>query len=112
MPQLREHQRLQLILTRTRNEARAPRPGFFASRGSRTIRETAGGLHGDADDRGPDRDGDAGWAIIPARGRVADKVFLPFDDDPTLSVILSKAFLLARDSKITDKSIVMQIRAR
>ena len=38
------------------------------------------------------------------------KLFLPFDDDPTLSVILSKAFLLARDTKITDRSIVLQIR--
>lgn len=35
---------------------------------------------------------------------------LPFDDDPTLSVILSKAFLLAADSKIGDASIARQIR--
>jgi hypothetical protein len=39
-------------------------------------------------------------------------VFLPFDDDPTLSIILSKAFLLANDRKITDRSIVSQIRGR
>ena len=44
--------------------------------------------------------------IVPGRGGASDKVFLPFDDDPTLSVILSKAFLLARDTKITDRSIV------
>ena len=39
--------------------------------------------------------------IVPARGKPASPVFLPFDDDPTLSVILSKAFLLAKDSKIS-----------
>src|SRR3954453_20208755 len=48
--------------------------------------------------------------IVPARGRPTEKVFLPFDDDPTLSVILSKAFLLARDATITDRSIAMQLR--
>jgi len=48
--------------------------------------------------------------IVPARGSVADRVFLPFDDDPTLSVILSKAFLLAADRRITDDAIVRQIR--
>jgi Domain of unknown function (DUF4132) len=48
--------------------------------------------------------------IVPGRGAFGEKVFLPFDDDPTLSVILSKAFLLARDTKITDRSIVLQIR--
>ena len=48
--------------------------------------------------------------IVPGRGGASEKLFLPFDDDPTLSVILSKAFLLARDTKITDRSIVLQIR--
>jgi hypothetical protein len=48
--------------------------------------------------------------IVPARGSAADRVFLPFDDDPTLSIILSKAFLLAADKRITDASIVAQIR--
>ena len=48
--------------------------------------------------------------IVPARGKSVNPVYLPFDDDPTLSVILSKAFLLANDSKITDQSIVRQIR--
>jgi hypothetical protein len=45
--------------------------------------------------------------------RVAEgspEVFLPFDDDPTLSEILSKAFMLAADTKITDPTIVSQIR--
>ena len=48
--------------------------------------------------------------IVPNRGGAADKLFLPFDDDPTLSVILSKAFMLARDSKITDRLITTQIK--
>ena len=48
--------------------------------------------------------------IVPGRGGFGEKLFLPFDDDPTLSVILSKAFLLARDTKITDRSITLQIR--
>ena len=36
-------------------------------------------------------------------------VFLPFEGDSTLSLILSKAFLLASDSKIKDQTIVRQI---
>ena len=34
---------------------------------------------------------------------------LPFEGDATLSLILSKAFLLAEDDKIKDRSIVSQI---
>ena len=37
-------------------------------------------------------------------------VFLPFEGDNTLSVILSKAFLLADDAKIKDPSIISQIK--
>ena len=48
--------------------------------------------------------------IVPARGGASDKIFLPFDDDPTLSVILSKAFMLANDTKIKDHGISLQIR--
>jgi tetrahydromethanopterin S-methyltransferase subunit F len=48
--------------------------------------------------------------IVAARDRRADKLFLPFDDDPVLSLILSKAFLLADDTAITDPTIVTQIR--
>ena len=48
--------------------------------------------------------------IVPNRGGPSDRVFLPFDDDPTLSVVLSKAFLLAADTKIKDPSIMSQIR--
>ena len=50
--------------------------------------------------------------IVPARGLAADatdKVFLPFEGDSTLSLVLSKAFLLAADKKITDPSITRQI---
>jgi hypothetical protein len=39
-------------------------------------------------------------------------VALPFEGDMTLSVILSKAFLLAADDKITDPSILSQIVRR
>jgi hypothetical protein len=38
------------------------------------------------------------------------KVFLPFEGDTMLAVILSKAMLLARDVHITDPTIVQQIR--
>jgi hypothetical protein len=51
--------------------------------------------------------------IVPARGAAAEaftgKVFLPFEGDNTLAIILSKAFLLAEDTKITDPTIVRQI---
>ena len=50
--------------------------------------------------------------IVAARDGRAGKLFLPFDDDPVLSVILSKAFLLADDTKITDPSITRQISGR
>jgi hypothetical protein len=51
--------------------------------------------------------------IVPERGRSAagsGKVFLPFEGDNTLAVILSKAFLLAEDSKIKDAGILNQIK--
>ncbi|MEO0341520.1 MAG: DUF4132 domain-containing protein, partial [Bacteroidota bacterium] len=49
--------------------------------------------------------------IVPDRSTKskAKDVFLPFDGDSGLSLILSKAFLLADDDKITDRSIVSQI---
>ncbi|GIJ43786.1 hypothetical protein Val02_06720 [Virgisporangium aliadipatigenens] len=46
--------------------------------------------------------------IVPARGK-GTSVQLPFDDDPILSVVLSKAFLLAADDRITDPTILAQI---
>jgi hypothetical protein len=49
--------------------------------------------------------------IVPQRSAVeTEPIFLPFDGDNTLSVILSKAFMLADDTKIKDPSIVSQIR--
>jgi hypothetical protein len=43
--------------------------------------------------------------IVPGRDSGPDprqKVFLPFEGDTMLSIILSKAFLLAEDDKISD----------
>ncbi|GJM26446.1 MAG: hypothetical protein DHS20C16_28610 [Phycisphaerae bacterium] len=49
--------------------------------------------------------------IVPARGMFgADKMYLPFEGDGMLSVILSKAFLLVDDKKIKDPQILGQIR--
>ena len=52
--------------------------------------------------------------IVPDRGKkeVPDNVFLPFEGDNGLSVILSKAMLLAHDDKITDTSITSQINRK
>jgi hypothetical protein len=49
--------------------------------------------------------------IVPdARTRASGQpVYLPFEGDSTLSIILSKAFLLAEDSKIKDQTINRQI---
>lgn len=48
--------------------------------------------------------------IVPGRGStVIEEVFLPFEGDTVFSIILSKAFLLAEDRKITDPSITKQI---
>lgn len=52
--------------------------------------------------------------IVPGRGldgTVGGQLFLPFDGDSTLSVILSKAFLLADDRSIKDPTITRQILA-
>ncbi|MGK7890314.1 MAG: DUF4132 domain-containing protein [Leptolyngbyaceae cyanobacterium] len=48
--------------------------------------------------------------IVTSSTSAANKVFLPFEGDKTLAVILSKAFLLADDSRITDPTIVSQIQ--
>ncbi len=52
--------------------------------------------------------------IVPGREQKVGpgKIFLPFEGDQLLSIILSKAFLLAEDDKIEDSSIVSQIRSR
>ncbi|MFE0509513.1 DUF4132 domain-containing protein [Streptomyces sp. NPDC058964] len=52
---------------------------------------------------------DSYLCIVPARRPADGKVFLPFEDD-RLSLILSKAFLLAADTSITDESILTQIK--
>lgn len=41
----------------------------------------------------------------------AEKIFLPFESDTILSLILSKAFLLANDKFIKDKTILTQIKS-
>jgi len=46
--------------------------------------------------------------IVPGRDQDS-KVFLPFEGDRVLAIILSKAFMLADDDKITDSSISSQI---
>jgi hypothetical protein len=48
--------------------------------------------------------------IVPARRRAT--VMLPFDGDQMLSIIMSKAVLLAADDKITDPSITHQLSPR
>ncbi|KAJ3058495.1 hypothetical protein HK102_010472 [Quaeritorhiza haematococci] len=50
--------------------------------------------------------------IVPKRGGepTGDGVFLPFEGDATLSIILSKAMMLADDRKISDSTITSQIR--
>jgi hypothetical protein len=50
--------------------------------------------------------------IVAARDSKAQKLFLPFDDDPVLSLVLSKAFLLANDTAIKDPTITAQINRR
>ncbi|MBG0831649.1 DUF4132 domain-containing protein [Planomonospora sp. ID67723] len=53
---------------------------------------------------------DAYLCIVPGRDRDTGSVFLPFEEDGgMLSVILSKAFLLAADTAITDLSITHQL---
>jgi len=48
--------------------------------------------------------------IVPRQGDgTTDPVLLPFEGDRTLSVILSKAFLLAEDAKIKDPTIISQL---
>jgi hypothetical protein len=42
--------------------------------------------------------------------RPPGRLFLPFEGDTTLSIIISKALLLADDRRITDPIIVSQIQ--
>jgi len=49
--------------------------------------------------------------IVPSgKKQETGKVYLPFDGDRGLSVVLSKAFLLAEDDKITDTTITRQLK--
>ena len=53
--------------------------------------------------------------IVPDRGHGSwqkGPLYLPFDGDQTLAIILSKALLLAADDKITDATILRQIGSR
>lgn len=51
--------------------------------------------------------------IVPGGGgQPSSKVMLPFEGDRVLSVILSKAVLLAADDKITDETILQQLGHR
>jgi Domain of unknown function (DUF4132) len=45
----------------------------------------------------------------PTTGNLANRLFLPFEGDRTLAIILSKAFLLAEDTNIKDPTILHQI---
>ncbi|KAB8182153.1 DUF4132 domain-containing protein [Microbispora catharanthi] len=55
--------------------------------------------------------GDVYLCIVSARKRDA-RLFLPFEENGQLSLILSKAFLLANDSTITDEAILRQIQRK
>jgi hypothetical protein len=52
--------------------------------------------------------------IVPGRSssasRKADALKLPFEGDVLMSLILSKAFLHAADTRITDRTILRQVR--
>lgn len=52
--------------------------------------------------------------IVPDRGakNVTENLFLPFEGDNGVSVIISKAFLLAEDDKIKDSTITSQIKRK
>ena len=47
--------------------------------------------------------------IVQDRTAPSEKVRLPFEGDATLAVILRKAFLLAADDQIRDRTILSQI---
>ena len=52
--------------------------------------------------------------IVPDRSAKShtENLFIPFEGDNGLSIVLSKAFLLADDDKITDSTITSQIRQK
>ena len=56
--------------------------------------------------------GDRYLCIVPGRGKdkSLENIYLPFEGDRGLSIVLSKAFLLAADDKITDTTILSQLK--
>ncbi|HEY1174906.1 MAG TPA: DUF4132 domain-containing protein [Phytomonospora sp.] len=58
------------------------------------------------------RPGDRYLCIVPGQGagRGPEQLYLPFEGDRTLAIILSKAMLLAKDDEITDPTITRQLR--
>ncbi len=52
--------------------------------------------------------------IVAARSseNTTEKLFIPFEGDKGLSIVLSKAFLLAEDDKIVDPTITSQIKRK
>ena len=49
--------------------------------------------------------------IVESRGKAdTGNLFLPFEGDSVLSLVISKALLLAADNKISDPTIMQQIR--
>jgi hypothetical protein len=50
--------------------------------------------------------------IVPANSARTRRVMLPFDGDEVLSVILSKAMLLANNDTITEPTILRQLKRR
>ena len=53
--------------------------------------------------------GDRYLCIVPRRDACLDLAYRPFEGDLTLSVIVSKAMLLAHDEKITYLAILSQL---
>ncbi|MFF0520010.1 DUF4132 domain-containing protein [Actinomadura nitritigenes] len=96
---------LERILPRTRIAGRCSLDGrFLVVRGDlRTYRIHLGSANILME---PD---DAYLCIVPSGRAAGGTVFLPFEDG-RLSLILSKAFLLADDGGITDESILAQIK--
>jgi hypothetical protein len=57
--------------------------------------------------------GDQYLCIVPANvPESSPDEYLPFDGDRTLSLILSKALMLSADTKITDPTILSQLRRK
>jgi hypothetical protein len=56
--------------------------------------------------------GDRYLCIVPGRGkaRELDNLYLPFEGDRVLSIIISKAFMLADEDKIKDSTILSQLK--